>query len=355
MKLSRRKFINSLSGCLFLFASKAKSNIFFIDEKNEINKGGLKTLIKPPALEEGSVVAITAPASPVGLGSISKTVKELKNLGLKVIVGQTILNRDLNIRYFSASDEFRAEEFNSFINDKDVRCILTARGGFGSIKILPMLDYDALKNDPKIIIGFSDITSLLWAITKKCGIITFHGPVASSAYTKKQVEIFKRMFIKGNQSEQFIINYPDALVFNDGVSAGELVGGNLSVICSLVGTEYQLDVKDKLLFLEETREDPYKVDRMLSHLEIAGFFDNAKAIIFGIFKNLNQRRNFFPNMSFTIKEVIENLAKKYNKPIIVGFPIGHCEDNTFVPIGSSAILETQKKTFRLLYDSVCLK
>ncbi len=302
--------------------------------------------IFPAKLFPGARIAITAPASPTSEYDIRHAVRFFKKMGCKVEVGQTIKNHKLKWRYFSASEQERAEEFMSYIEREDINCILCGRGGYGVMRILDKLDFEVIKKNPKIIIGFSDITALLNSISKITGIVSFHGPVASSSFsnfTKKSLQdvIF-------NTEQPFEISYQRASSLNEGTCQGRLVGGNLKMIASTIGTPFEIDTRDSILFLEDTGEHPYKIDRMLTQLKLSGKLDECNGFIFGTFKKLNQRVPFYPNKSFTLSEVIDQVIKPLGKPVLIGMPFGHIKNKITLPIGSLAMIDTEKKLLRLL-------
>jgi muramoyltetrapeptide carboxypeptidase len=355
MIISRRKFVISSVAATGIILSQNMLNGENTPNKpdNEKNTQLSQTnnIIKPAALSEGSTVAIAAPASHTSLAAVQKGVKFFKNKGCKIIFGETIKNRKLNERYLSASDEYRKEEFMNFIQNDDVNCIFTARGGTGTLRILDLLDYDSIRKHPKIVLGFSDITALLTAITRKTGIVTYHGPVASSEFSTEQKKSLSDTLF---DDCKIPIEYKakSAIVINTGKAEGILVGGNLSMFVSLLGTPYEPDTEGSILFLEETREEPYKIDRMLNQLMLAGKLQKANALVFGYFKNLNTRRNFYPGISFTVKQIIEQIAEKLPIPVVLGMPIGHHDENITLPLGIRAVLDTSSKTLSIIEKPV---
>jgi muramoyltetrapeptide carboxypeptidase len=357
--LNRRNFISlTASGLIFskLYAKNidlqdsifSRQNIKPIDIKNP----QMEENILPMALKKGSKIAITAPASPVSLYEIRNCMKILKNLGYSVEVGKTITSHEWKNRYLSAPDEERASEFMEYINRKDINCILCGRGGYGVMRILPMLDFDAIRRNPKIIIGFSDITALINAIYQKNKIVTFHGPVAVSTFGQFTTDYFIKVLAPTKQFKPIVINYPSIQTISNGVAEGKIIGGNLSMLAGTLGSEYEIDTNDSILLIEEISEHPYKIDRMLAQLSLAGKLQQAKGIIMGFFENLNSKRPYYPGGSFTIKEVIDQHIKPLEIPAILGMPIGHNKNNVTMPIGIRAKLDATKKTFTILEPSV---
>ncbi len=360
MKTNRREFLSlaatiPLLGSSLLNAADKKQNTFVLTSPEEAvpavsSSPILETpkIIIPKGLRKGSKVALTASASPTSMGEIAKCISTLKKLGCTVEVGKTILKRDSNYKYLSASDDERAKELMEYFTRKDIDCIICGRGGYGIMRLLPLLDYDIIKENPKIVMGFSDITALINAIYEKCNIATFHGPVASSSWSQYSTENVVKVLFAKEKFTQIKNVFPKIDIITEGITTGKLVGGNLSIISGLLGTPYEIDTKNSILILEEVSEEPYRIDRMLTQLWLAGKLQQCNAIIFGYFKNLTARRNFWPVISFTVKSIIESRIKPLGIPSIIGLPLGHHENNITLPIGILSELNTKQKTLTIL-------
>lgn len=347
--IDRRKFLFLSGGGLLASNLLSAKNLYPQTVGVYDSEPNRKNILVPNRLKEGSKIAITAPASPTSMGEISKGVRTFKSLACNVVVGDTIAKQENNYRYFSAPEDQRVTELMGFIEDESVDAIVCGRGGYGVMRILDKLDYDIIRKNPKIIIGFSDITALLNAVYAKSGLISYHGPVASSSFNSFTTSHIKDMFFT---TENLKYESSSALLMQEGVSEGKLVGGNLKMIVSTLGTPYEIDTSDALLFLEDVGEHPYMIDRMLTQLRLAGKLDTCKGFIFGIFKNMNERKPFFPNYSYTIKEVVEQLILPYGKPVLMNMPIGHIENKITLPIGINAILNANKKFIELVENPV---
>jgi len=326
------------------FGPQPFSEPISVDNSSEVNK------IFPHKLFPGARVAITAPASPTSEYDIRHAVRFFKKMGCEVEIGQTIKNHKLKWRYFSASEEERAGEFMSYIKRDDIDCILCGRGGYGVMRILDKIDFDLIKENPKIIIGFSDITALLNSISKITGLVSFHGPVASSTFNNFTQNSLRSIIF--NNDKPFEISYKNAKTLNSGKTQGRLVGGNLKMIISTIGTPFEVDTRGAILFLEDTGEHPYKIDRMLTQLKLAGKLDQCNGFVFGTFEKLNHRVPFYPNKSFTLGEVIDQVIKPLGKPVLIGMPFGHVKNKITLPIGSLAMIDTEKKLLRLLENPI---
>ncbi|MCX6146326.1 MAG: LD-carboxypeptidase [Candidatus Kapabacteria bacterium] len=236
--LSRRDFISLLTVAglsPLILNSKdldGNRNKYYFDENPENYKQKSSTRILPNALRPGSKIAITAPASPTSLGEIAETVRILKNLGCIVEVGDTIKNKTSSFRYLSNSDDTRAKEFMSFVERKDIDCILCGRGGYGVMRILNLLDFEKIKNNPKIIMGFSDITALINSIFNITGLVSFHGPVASTPFDNFTLGYFKKVVYQNSNFTPIEFHSDNITVINNGEAQGKLVGGNLRMLIS---------------------------------------------------------------------------------------------------------------------------
>lgn len=349
MKLGRRVFLKTISFSVLAFTfpqNNANSNeVLYYDND----------FVYPQTLKVGSKVAFTAPASPSNSWEIRYFADYLKRRGCSIVYGDTITKRDKKYRYLSNEDNLRAEEINRYFSDPSVDAIICARGGYGSIRILDLIDYDLIKQNPKIFIGFSDITVLLNAITHKTKLITLHGPTGNFFLDSFTTKILDFLLFGSKENIQNVINYKfsknDVLV--EGKAKGRLVGGNLSNLVSLLGTRYDFDTNGKILFFEEVSEHPYKIDRMLMQLELADKFKNCAGVIVGYFGKLDSRRNFYPDYSFTLREILQRAFNKYNFPVIINFPFGHSNKFFTFPIGGLANFDTSRQEFFVnLYGNI---
>jgi len=339
-KISRRSFIpiigTTVIGVSCLSIQKPKGLAL------ENNK------ILPARLKKGDVIGISAPAGGVKSSSeIDDFTKVLEQLGFKVKFSKNSSNK---FGYFSGTDEERASDFMGLILDNEVKGIFFLRGGWGCARILPLLDFDAIKVNPKVIMGFSDITTLLNAITSKTGLVTFHGPGGNSTWNAYSIRYINELLINGE-----LVNYRNEkqdlkiTTYSPGSARGDLYGGNLSVICSLVGTDFLPSWKDKILFLEDVGEEPYRIDRMLTHLKLAGVFDEVNGVILGNFRKCVAEE---PERSFTLKEVFEQHFSTLKKPVFYGAQIGHVRNKFTIPVGVEVKMNADDGSFVLVDASV---
>ncbi|MDO8998821.1 MAG: LD-carboxypeptidase [Bacteroidota bacterium] len=339
---SRRNFLKA-SGILTAAAVMQPSITF-----SQIPENGLLK-IKPKALKSGDTVAITSPAGAVwDSNQIEIFATILKSFGFNVVYGKTLKEK---FGYFAGSDELRANELNDFFADKNIKGIFCMKGGWGCARILDKLDYKLIKENPKVLIGFSDITALLLAITSKTNLITFHGPVGNSGWN----EFTKSVFTNVTMAQKSFI-FPEnpfgedkIVTITSGKASGELFGGNLTVLSSLIGSSYLPHWKNKILFLEEAKEEPYSIDRMLTQLKLSGVLDVISGFVFGkCAKCLAEE----PLKAFTFHEVIMQHIQPLKIPAFYGAMIGHIENKLTVPLGIHATIDADKGIILLNESSV---
>ncbi len=308
-----------------------------------------KMKIKPPALKPGDTIAITSPAGAVWDPAQVETFSTiLKGFGFKIVLGKTLNEK---FGYFAGTDELRANELNTFFADPSIKGIFCMKGGWGCARLLDKLDFKLIEKNPKVIIGFSDITTLLIAITAKTGLITFHGPVGNSGWNNWTSDVFKNVTMNPHKLNVFMnpTNEDTIVTINSGRASGDLMGGNLTVIASLMGTLYLPEWKDKILFLEEVKEEPYSIDRMLTQLKLCGVLDQISGFVFGkCAKCLAEE----PQKAFTFHEVILQHLKPLGIPAFYGAMIGHIENKLTVPLGIRATIDADKGSISLEESSV---
>jgi muramoyltetrapeptide carboxypeptidase len=308
-------------------------------------------LIKPKSVKPGDTVAFIAPAGPVTDEQLLNARQRIENLGFKVSYSDRILSRN---GYLAGDDKSRLTEFHEAFEDHNNNLILCIRGGYGCSRIVDKIDFNLVKRNPKIFFGFSDITVLLNAIYQKTGLITFHGVVGNSGFSEYTKKIFLDLI--SCQSPDYKIepfNQESIGCITEGKASGRLIGGNLSIINSLVGTDYDLDFKDKLVFIEDIDEAPYRIDRMLTQLLLAGKLQKAAGIILGDFRgcdiDLTKEENINP---ITLNQVLRDRLGNLGIPVMTGFSFGHVSNQAVFPVGIMAELDTNQTYIRLLENAV---
>jgi muramoyltetrapeptide carboxypeptidase len=263
-------------------------------------------------------------------------------LGLVPRAGRYALRRR---GYLAGTDEERAADFNEAIRDPQVRGIFALRGGYGTMRILSAIDYDALAADPKVILGYSDLTALLNAITQRSGLVTFHGPVAAlSQFSESETAWLRRAIM---QTEPIgALEGANPLVLAAGFAQGKLAGGNLSLITALLGTPYAIDIAGTLLIIEEVDEAPYRIDRMLTQLRLSGALADVAGILVGRCANCEVGEEH-PYAAMPLAETLRDRLGDLGVPVLMQLPIGHDGEQWTVPIGLHARIEND----RILIDS----
>lgn len=306
---------------------------------------------KPNALKAGDCIGIVAPASGIEDMDISSAVNKLMSWGYRVKFSPNLFKQ---AGYLAGTDDMRAEDLNNFFADDEVKAILCLRGGYGSAQILDKLDYDLIKQHPKMLIGYSDITALHAAIWQKTQMVSIHGAMAidindnSMNYTDYSL---KRGLASENVSDTGIFPLPDnwqVEVLNEGEASGRLIGGNLSVIASLCGTPYQLDGESSILFIEEVSEDSYVIDRMLQQLWQNGLLQKVNGIVVGTLRRCTPQEQLA--YDYSVKQVFAHYAKLANVPVIYNMPIGHGPINGFLPLGVKATIKADKDNPQLIIE-----
>lgn len=295
-------------------------------------------MIRPKPLNKGDTVAIIAPASPADKNLIDSCINSLENLGLNVVVGKSCTSE---YGFLSGTDDIRANDINSMFANKSINGIFAIRGGYGCARLLNLIDFNLIKKNPKVFIGYSDITALHIAINQKSKLITYHGPMVSTELIKGLDEYSfnyynKFLFCNDNMIELCNPIENPIKTINPGVAEGKLIGGNLSLICSSLGTKYEINTKNKILFLEEVGEVPYKVDRMLTHLKQSGKLKDANGIILGDFTDCVAPKD---KKSLSLDDIFNEIILPLKKPTIYNLACGHCLPTLTLPLGAKIRLD----------------
>lgn len=284
----------------------------------------VKNMIKPPFLKAGDKIGITCPAKTLR-GPIDDAIQLLKSWGLKVVLGETV---HAAFHQFSGTDELRTRDMQSFIDDPEIKAIIAARGGYGCVRIVDSIDFTPLLTQPKWIVGFSDIT-VFHCHLNKMGIQSIHGQMPATipdSSANGLESLRKALFGKK-------INYPVSThpLTIKGEMNGELIGGNLSILVSVLGSASDPYYDGKILFIEDVGEHLYAVDRMIRALDRAGKLARLKGLIVGGFTHMKDDEQI--PFGFSVEEIILDVVKKYNYPVSFGFPAGHVQDNRAMRMG----------------------
>lgn len=299
-----------------------------------------KAKIKPLRLEKGDTIGIIAPAWSFDPDNFKRGVTKLCKLGFRLKYSQSIFNK-----YWSMAgyDQHRAEQINRMFADKEVRAIFCAKAGYGSIRTIPYLDRRVIRQNPKIFLGYSDITFLLAYLYKVANMVVFHGPVVSDEIHEDMNSATLNYLLGAITQPRPLgeISCSTLKPLKGGRATGILVGGNMSLIISTIGTRYEINTDDKILFLEDIGEELETIDSYLMHLRLAGKFRKVRGIIFGRMLNCAD----YSGKKHTIRSILEDILQHINIPIVYGFPSGHRisgDINVTLPLGVSVTIDGDK-------------
>lgn len=325
----------------------------FFSQKRRVSNAA--KIIKPKRLRHGDTVAVIAPSSGVSAEEIEKALWNLDDLGLKTKVGNSARARN---GFLAGTDNERLNDLHRAFADKEVRAVWCARGGYGAARFLPEINFNLIRKNPKILVGYSDITALHTAIYQNAGLVTFHGPVAASTfsdYTKNHA-----VNVLMNPSASYKIELAPENVADEsnlfrtetitgGKCRGELIGGNLSLLAALTGTPFALrNIKGKILFIEDVNEQPYRVDRMLTQLKQSVDLRQLAGVALGVFEGCNPRDENSQSLIGVLKDRLGDLRI----PVIYGLSFGHVRDQFTLPIGIKAELDAENATLTFLETAV---
>lgn len=312
--------------------------------------------IKPPRLKTGDTIALVGPAAPAfSRETVQITVESLQALGFKTIIGIHVFDR---YGYLAGTDADRAADLNAMFADPGVNAIMAMHGGWGCARLLPLLDYNLIRRNPKILVGYSDITALLLGIYAQTGLVTMHGPVGAVTWNPFTVNYLRQTLMDGqavlmdnpHDKGDLLAQAKDRIVtLHPGKARGRLLGGNLTVLSHLMGSKYLPDWKGSLLFLEDIGEDVYRMDRMLTQLKLAGVLDDISGFVFGKCTDCEPGKGYG---SLTMEDLFRDHIIPLKKPAYSGAMIGHITHKFTVPVGIEAEMDASAGTLRLLEPAV---
>jgi muramoyltetrapeptide carboxypeptidase len=314
-----------------------------------------RPLVKPKALKPGDTVGLITPSTyvsdPVRLELLKLTTE---HFGLKMKTGRNVRKK---AGYLGGSIVERVADLHDMFADPEVAGIVCVRGGYGSPQLLDKIDYSLIAKNPKVFAGYSDITAMHLAIHRHSNLVTFHSPVILSRFTDWSQEHFRATLFQGAPERHTIRNPPErnplrpahpVRAIRPGKARGPLTGGNLTLISSLMGTPYEPDTRGKIFFLEDVGEEPYRIDRMLTQLRLAGKFDQCAGVVVGECVDCNPKE-FRPGFesTFSLNEVLEDILSGLKVPVLSGLLIGHTDDQATLPLGVMAEMDTAAGTLTL--------
>ena len=303
-------------------------------------------MIKPERLKPGGTIGIAAPAGSVDPAELARGTDRLKEMGFRVVLGESVAKRS---RYLAGTDRERAADLNRLFSSPEIEAVLCARGGYGTARIFPYLDEDAIARHPKILVGSSDATVLLSHLRQRFDLVTFHGPMAAPNFGRQPSGLTNTWFRK------ILVEAYDGLIAVDGVKGlkggqaeGPLAGGCLTMLCSTLGTPYEIRTDGCILLLEDIDEAPYRIDRMLTQLKDASKFKNVKGVIFGKMPGCQP-----PSHSrYLLEDVIGEILADQAIPILFGFPTGHGGEQVTLPLGVRVRIDGNAASVTLIESAV---
>jgi muramoyltetrapeptide carboxypeptidase len=293
-----------------------------------------RPVIFPPRLATGDAIGLVAPASPPEKPEIiDEVVERFAALGFKIKPGKNLRKRD---GYLAGSDEQRAADINTFFADPEVKAIFALRGGYGSCRILPLLDYKTIRANPKPFVGYSDITAMHLAILVKAGLVTYHGSNASSAFQPGNIAASRQLLMGEGKGPLFSRDHKQGKKLKTVIKGrvqGRLLGGNMTCLLRLIGTPYEPDFRGALLFLEDTGEKAYRIDGMFCHLRLAGILSQIGGLVLGQFDHTDSAEQA------RITTCLQREGERAGVPCVSGAPIGHFPEQIIMPQGAQARLD----------------
>jgi muramoyltetrapeptide carboxypeptidase len=314
------------------------------------------SVVRPRRLEVGDTIGLVAPANATFLAEELAIAREtFEALGLRVKIGPHLLDR---YGYFAGRDEARAADVNGAFADPAIDAVFALRGGWGSARLLPLLDYGLIRKHPKILMGYSDVTALLLAVHARTGLLTFHGPVGVSTWTPFSIEHMAAVLFEAEapllenpvELRDGIVQVEDRIqTIAPGRARGRLLGGNLTVLTAIVGSPYLPSFDGAILFVEDTGEQVYRVDRMLTQLALAGVLSRVAGVVFGRCTDCKPGDGYG---ALTLDEVLADHVKTLRVPAFRGAMIGHIDKQFTIPVGGEAEIDADRGTIRLLGPAV---
>jgi muramoyltetrapeptide carboxypeptidase len=350
-KISRRSFHSLLAAALLLPSSVLAA------PRRRPHPASIKQLTKPARLRQGDLVGLIAPGGHTSDREIDKAVGNIETLGFRVKPGASL--RAVHGNYAGQVQQ-RLDDLHAMFADPEVKAIWCIRGGSGCISLLAHLDYKLIRANPKVLLGYSDITALHLAIHRHARLVTFHGPVASSTMSEYSSEHMLAVLMDPQPSYTIPMALENSRravaephfamrTVHGGIASGTLMGGNLSLVSALAGTPYAADFRNSILFLEEVNEAPYRIDRWMTQLGLSVGFAKAAGVMIGICEKCGPEHE---DISLTLDETFDLHLQPLKIPAVTGYSIGHIRNQFTIPMGVRATLDTGRQTVTLLEPAV---
>ncbi|HKA37839.1 MAG TPA: LD-carboxypeptidase [Thermoanaerobaculia bacterium] len=313
-----------------------------------------RPMVKPRTLKPGDTVGLITPSSYVfDTWRIDLAAARMEAaLGVKCRLGRYVKARH---GYMAGTEKERLDDLHAMFSDSSVAGVFCLEGGYGTERLLPGIDYELLRRNPKALLGYSDITGLHLAITKKAGLVTFHGPVATGSMPAWSLASLKKALFSSDpigdlsNPPEDDPNWPSFPLHAvaPGKARGATAGGNLTLVSTTMGTPWEIDAKGKILFLEDTGEAPYRVDRMLTQLKLAGKFDECAGVVWGTCTECTASKSSY-EVNLSISDVLDEILGPLGKPVLAGLVFGHTREKATIPMGVEAELDAGAKRVAIL-------
>lgn len=311
-------------------------------------------LLRPARLRDGATVALIAPSSPVSVEKLTKGIANLQGFGYKIVEGKSLRTQN---GYLAGTDAERLADLHWAFQDPAIEAVWCIRGGYGAARLLPHIDYNMLRRHPKPFIGYSDVTALHIALHQRCGLVTFHGPVAASDYPDDTLRHFRSVLATPVVPHEIAAPPPDIamppefqpFVIAPGEAEGVLTGGNLALLSSLAGTDFAPVFKKKIVFMEDVGEQPYRLDRMLTQLLQSTDLSKAAGIALGVFADCQPKPDSF---SLSLPDALRDRLGGLGIPVVYGLPFGHVPLQATFPYGIRARLNAETMRLTILEAGV---
>jgi muramoyltetrapeptide carboxypeptidase len=305
-------------------------------------------IVQPSCLKKGDTISIVAPAGPIEMrDGLERGIAALERMGFRVKHDDRIFQSS---RYLAGSDAARAEELMRAFEDPSAQAIIALRGGYGCSRLIPLLEEKRLRPNPKIFIGFSDLTTLHLYFLRRFGWITIHGPMVISPALWDMTPAEEKNFFALLTDPDYrpALSFPQLEAWFPGVAEGMLIGGCLSMVVAGMGTPYEIQTEGKVLFLEDQGEAPYRIDRMLTHLYLAGKLQSLAGIVLGSFIDCEPSQG-----NYSAGDILREILTDLKLPIIANFPAGHSEHNWAIPLGARVRIDANAGSIKFLDSAVC--
>lgn len=310
------------------------------------------TIVIPKSLKKGDTVALISASGATPPERLQPAIDAVEKLGFNVVVGETCHARH---GYLAGSDELRAKELNEMFANPKIDGIFSIRGGYGATKILPMLDLETIKQNPKVFAGYSDVTALHIVMNQQCNFVTYHTPMPSTEFIREKMDDYTwKYFINSVTNTQWsdyqLANPPgeEMVTVFPGTATGQLVGGNLTLVVASLGTPYEIDLQGKILFLEDVEENEQRIDRMLTQLQLTGKLEGLAGILLGGWTDCGPPDPKHPENSLRLETIVDEILTPLNIPILMNVTCGHVLPTMSLPLGKTVKVDATAKTITVV-------